>query len=89
MDTLTPEQRTTCMKGNKSKDTSPEVIVRKLLHSMGFRFRLHQKKLPGCPELTLPKYKICIFVHGCFWHQHQGCKISHMTCSPISVPRQT
>jgi len=57
----------------KSKDTKPEIIVRKLLHSMGYRFRLHRKDLPGSPDIVLPKYHKVIFIHGCFWHGHEGC----------------
>ena len=62
------------MSAIKSKNTKPEVEVRKLLHSMGFRFRLHKKDLPGSPDIVLPKYKTVIFVHGCFWHRHENCK---------------
>ena len=58
----------------KSKHTKPEMKVRKLLHSMGYRFRLHRKDLHGKPDIVLPKYKTVIFVHGCFWHRHSGCK---------------
>jgi DNA mismatch endonuclease (patch repair protein) len=58
----------------KGKDTKPEMLVRKFLHAQGFRFRLHDKKLPGKPDIVLPKYKTVIFVHGCFWHGHEGCK---------------
>ena len=58
----------------KSKNTKPEIAVRKLLHSMGYRFRLHRKDLPGSPDIVLPKYKTVIFVHGCFWHRHENCK---------------
>ena len=65
------------MSGIKSKNTKPEVRVRKLLHQEGFRFRLHQKKLPGCPDLVMPKYKLCVFIHGCFWHHHEGCKYAY------------
>ena len=57
----------------RSKDTKPELLVRKYLFSHGFRYRLHEKKLPGKPDLTLPKYKCVIFIHGCFWHGHEGC----------------
>lgn len=64
------------MSAIKSKNTKPEVEVRKLLHSMGFRFRLHKKDLPGSPDIVLPKYKTVIFVHGCFWHRHQRCKFA-------------
>ena len=62
------------MSAIKSKNTKPEIAVRKLLHSMGYRFRLHRKDLPGSPDIVLPKYKTVIFVHGCFWHRHQNCK---------------
>lgn len=58
----------------RSKDTKPEMIVRKLLFSNGFRFRLHRVDLPGKPDIVLPKYKTVIFVHGCFWHGHEGCR---------------
>ena len=58
----------------KSKNTKPEIAVRKLLHSLGYRFRLHRKDLPGSPDIVLPKYKTVIFVHGCFWHRHKNCK---------------
>lgn len=58
----------------RSKDTKPEMIVRKYLFARGFRYRLHDKKLPGKPDLVLPKYSTVIFVHGCFWHGHEGCK---------------
>ncbi len=55
------------------KDTKPEILVRSLLHRMGYRFRLHKKELPGKPDITLPKHKKVIFVHGCFWHGHENC----------------
>tara|TARA_Y100001978_G_scaffold39803_1_gene35393 strand:- start:162 stop:530 length:369 start_codon:yes stop_codon:yes gene_type:complete len=62
------------MSAIRSKNTKPEIAVRKLLHSMGYRFRLHGKDLPGSPDIVLPKYKTVIFVHGCFWHRHENCK---------------
>ena len=62
------------MSAIKSKNTKPEIKVRKLLHSMGYRFRLHSKDLPGSPDIVLPNYKTVIFVHGCFWHRHENCK---------------
>ena len=68
------EQRSRNMSAIKSKNTKPEIAVRKVLHSMGYRFRLHSKDLPGSPDIVLPKYKTVIFVHGCFWHRHQNCK---------------
>lgn len=58
----------------KSKDTKPEILVRKFLFSKGFRYKLNDKTLPGKPDIVLPKYKTVIFVHGCFWHGHKGCK---------------
>jgi DNA mismatch endonuclease, patch repair protein len=61
----------------KSKDTSPEKVVRSALHRLGFRFRLHRKDLPGKPDITLPKYRTIIFVHGCFWHRHRGCRFAY------------
>ena len=68
------EQRSKNMSAIKSKNTKPEIKVRKVLHSMGYRFRLHSKNLPGSPDIVLPKYKTVIFVHGCFWHRHENCK---------------
>jgi DNA mismatch endonuclease, patch repair protein len=58
----------------KGKNTKPEMLVRKFLFSKGYRYRLHDKKLPGKPDIVLPKYKTTIFIHGCFWHGHEGCK---------------
>jgi DNA mismatch endonuclease (patch repair protein) len=58
----------------RGKNTKPEMIVRRFLHSQGFRFRLHDKKLPGKPDIVLKKYRTVIFIHGCFWHGHEGCK---------------
>jgi DNA mismatch endonuclease (patch repair protein) len=74
MDKLTPERRSANMARIRSKDTSPEIILRKLVHGLGYRFRLHRKDLPGKPDLVFPSRKKVIFVHGCFWHQHPGCR---------------
>ena len=74
MDKISSEQRSRNMAKIKGKDTKPEKLVRSLLHGMGYRFRLHNKQLPGKPDIVLPRYKAVIFVHGCFWHGHQGCK---------------
>jgi len=68
------EKRSRNMSAIRSKNTKPEIAVRKLLHSLGYRFRLHKKNLPGSPDIVLPKYKTVIFVHGCFWHRHKNCK---------------
>lgn len=72
-DVFDKKKRSEIMSSVKSKDTKPEIIVRKLLHSMGYRFRVHREDLPGTPDIVLPKYKAVIFVHGCFWHGHEGC----------------
>lgn len=73
-DKLTPEQRHRCMSRIRSKSTKPEVKVRRELFSRGFRFRLNVKSLPGSPDIVLPKYRTAIFINGCFWHGHKGCK---------------
>lgn len=69
-DVFPPEKRSEIMGRIRGKDTSPEVAVRSTLHSMGYRFRLHRKDLPGKPDIVLPKYRTIVFVHGCFWHGH-------------------
>jgi DNA mismatch endonuclease (patch repair protein) len=58
----------------RSRNTKPEMLVRKFLHAQGFRYKLHDKKLPGKPDIVLPKYKTVIFIHGCFWHGHKDCR---------------
>lgn len=63
------------MAGIRGRDTQPELLVRRYLHSAGFRFRLFRKDLPGRPDVVLPRWKVVIFVHGCFWHGHQGCPL--------------
>ena len=73
-DHLTPAKRSWNMSRIGSKNTKPELIVRKMLHNSGIRYRLHVKDLPGKPDLSNKKKKFAIFVNGCFWHQHQGCK---------------
>lgn len=74
MDKLTKEQRYRCMLAIKGKNTKPELLVRKFLFSRGFRYRLNHPWLPGYPDLVLRKYRTVIFVNGCFWHGHDGCK---------------
>jgi DNA mismatch endonuclease, patch repair protein len=69
-----PHIRSYNMSRIRSKDTKPEIHVRKFLHKQGFRFRLHQRNLPGRPDIVLARYKTAIFIHGCFWHGHDGCK---------------
>lgn len=77
MDIVSQQTRSKMMASVKSRNTKPEMLVRSLLHRLGYRFRLHRKDLPGKPDIVLPKYKKIIFVHGCFWHQHPGCPKSN------------
>ena len=74
MDRLTPEQRRRNMTSIRGRDTGPEMAVRRLLHAAGYRFRLHRRDLPGRPDIVLPGRRTVIFVHGCFWHRHAGCR---------------
>ncbi|SED69160.1 very short patch repair endonuclease [Pseudomonas costantinii] len=76
-DIVTPEQRSQNMSRIKGKNTKPEMIVRSACHDLGFRYRLHRKDLPGTPDLAFPKHRLCLFVHGCFWHSHPGCKYAY------------
>lgn len=78
MDVHSPEIRHKNMSHIRGKDTSPEIKVRKYLHSKGFRYRIHVKALPGKPDLVLKKYNTVIFINGCFWHGHSGCKYAHI-----------
>jgi DNA mismatch endonuclease (patch repair protein) len=73
VDTFLPEKRSDIMRCVRSTDTAPERKVRSLLHKLGFRFRIHRLDLPGKPDIVLPKRRAVVFVHGCFWHRHQGC----------------
>lgn len=75
---MTKEQRSSLMARVKGKNTKPELIVRKYLFSEGFRYRLHDRRYPGTPDIFLPKYKTAIFVHGCFWHGHDRCKYARL-----------
>lgn len=77
-DVHTPDQRARNMRAITGKNTSPEIKLRRILHAAGFRFRLHSKDLPGRPDIVLPKHKVAIFVHGCFWHRH--------SCPMFKVP---
>lgn len=77
MDSLSPERRSWNMSRIRAKDTLPERIVRSLLHSLGYRFRLNRKDVPGRPDIVLPKYHTAIYVHGCFWHRHRGCSLAY------------
>lgn len=73
-DKLTPEQRSKCMAAIRGANTRPEMIVRKFLFAKGLRYRVNNRKLPGSPDIVLKKYKTVVFVDGCFWHGHEGCK---------------
>ncbi len=72
-DSLDPERRSANMAKIRSRDTGPEIAVRRAAHAAGLRFRLHRRDLPGTPDLVFPKARLAVFVHGCFWHRHAGC----------------
>lgn len=82
-DTMTPEERSRCMAAIKGKDTKPELIVRKYLFSRGLRYRIQDRRLPGRPDIVLPKYKTVVFVDGCFWHGHDGCRYFRLPQSNV------
>jgi DNA mismatch endonuclease, patch repair protein len=79
-DTLTRKQRSERMSRVKNKDSKAEKLVRSLVHRLGFRFRLHNSKLPGKPDIVLPRHRKIIFIHGCYWHQHGVCR-------PLAIPQ--
>ncbi len=83
MDRISKEHRSWNMSRIKGKDTTPELRVRSTLHKLGYRFRLHRKDLPGKPDIVLPKYRTVIFVHGCYWHRHPGCKYAYTPKSRV------
>ena len=75
-DIVDTERRSELMAGIRGRDTAPELAVRRIAHRMGFRFRVHRKDLPGRPDLVFPKHRLAVFVHGCFWHRHEGCRFA-------------
>lgn len=75
-DFLSPAERSDRMSRIRGKDTQPELALRKILHKLGLRYRLHGAALPGKPDLVFPRYRTVVFVHGCFWHRHAGCNIA-------------
>lgn len=83
MDTLSKEQRSERMSRVRHKNTKPEIAVRRLVHSLGYRFRLHRSDLPGKPDLVFPSRRKVIFVHGCFWHRHGNCHLARMPKSRL------
>ncbi|QTO43638.1 DNA mismatch endonuclease Vsr [Burkholderia latens] len=87
MDSLTPAERSERMSRIKGKNTKPELIVRSLVHRMGYRYRLHRKGLPGRPDLVFAKRRKVIFVHGCFWHRHEGCRLARLPKSRLDFWR--
>lgn len=87
-DKMTPEQRHRCMASVHSKDTKPEMLVRRYLFGCGFRYRLHVRSLPGSPDIVLAKYKTAIFVNGCFWHGHEGCPLYRIPKSNVAFWRK-
>lgn len=89
MDSLSPEQRSERMRRIKAADTKPEMVVRRLVHRLGYRFRLHRRDLPGSPDLVFPCRKKVIWVHGCFWHRHPdpNCKLARMPKSRLEFWR--
>ena len=78
MDNVSPQKRSDIMSRVRSKDTGPEMLVRRLVFSMGYRYRLHAKDLPGKPDLVFRRQRKVIFVHGCFWHHHKGCALARI-----------
>lgn len=78
IDVVSPADRSRMMAGIQGKNTKPELIVRRMLFATGYRFRLHRRDLPGAPDLVMPGRKVAVFVHGCFWHMHQGCRFAKM-----------
>jgi DNA mismatch endonuclease (patch repair protein) len=83
VDRISPEARSALMSRVGNTDTRPEVRVRRILHKNGFRFRLHRRDLPGTPDIVLPSCRIVIFVHGCFWHRHSGCRRASMPATNV------
>lgn len=77
MDIMTAAERSERMSRIRSKNTRPELMVRRALHALGYRYRLHHRDLPGVPDLTFPRRRKVVFIHGCFWHAHQDCKVAN------------
>jgi len=82
-DGLTPEARSRLMSRIRGKDTKLEMLVRRLIWALGFRYRLHRKDLPGCPDVVFSSRKKAIFIHGCFWHRHEGCTANRIPKSNV------
>ena len=82
-DIVNAEKRSEIMSRIKGRNTTPELAVRRIAHGLGFRFRLHRRDLPGSPDLVFPRYRTIVFVHGCFWHRHDGCRYAYRPKSRI------
>ena len=83
VDHVTPQRRSAMMSGVRGKDTAPEMLVRRAAHALGLRFRLHDRRLPGRPDLVFPRWRSVVFVNGCFWHRHAGCRRATLPKSNI------
>jgi DNA mismatch endonuclease, patch repair protein len=83
VDTLSPEDRSRRMSAIRSGNTKPEMVVRRLLHGLGYRYRLHRRDLPGTPDLVFPSRRCVVFVHGCFWHRHEDCRLARLPKSRV------
>jgi DNA mismatch endonuclease, patch repair protein len=88
IDIVSPARRSQMMSRIRGKETKPELLVRSAAHRLGYRFRLHVRKLPGSPDLVFPRRQIALFVHGCFWHRHQGCPHCYVPKSNIQFWRE-
>lgn len=88
MDRLSPEKRSWLMSRVKAKGTGPELAVRRMLHALGYRYRLHSLQLPGKPDLSFPSRRKVVFVHGCFWHGHEGCRYAKLPLSRVEFWRK-
>ena len=83
-DIVDSRRRSEMMAGIKGRNTKPELIVRRIAHRLGLRFRLHRKDLPGRPDLVFPRHRLVVFVHGCFWHRHEECRYAYMPKSRVA-----
>ncbi|WP_305044872.1 very short patch repair endonuclease [Geoalkalibacter sp.] len=88
MDTLSPKERSRRMSLIRGKNSNPEMKLRHLVHNMGFRYRLHVESLPGTPDLVFPSKRAVIFLHGCFWHRHENCKLARLPKSRLEFWKQ-
>ena len=83
-DIVDSKRRSRIMSRIRGRDTTPELVVRRMAHRLGFRFRLHRKNLPGRPDIVFPRYRVAVFVHGCYWHRHKGCRYAYTPKSRVA-----